>query len=83
MTRSPGGFCRWGSFLPAHSFALSFLRKRTSELLITVLLAHKFCRRTIFRRDASGSSIFDRASATSPSWAESPPFVISSRGIEY
>ena len=46
MTRSPGGFCRWGSFLPAHSFALSFLRKRTSELLITVSLAHKFCRRT-------------------------------------
>ena len=32
MTRSPGGFCRRGLFLPVHSFVLPFLRKRTSEL---------------------------------------------------
>ena len=44
MTRSPGGFCRWGSFPPSHSFALvPSSEKRTSELPITVLLAHKFC----------------------------------------
>ena len=44
MTRSPGGFCCRGLFLPVHSFVLPFLRKRTSELPTTLICAHTFCR---------------------------------------
>ena len=48
MTRRPWRLLPPGLlFHSSHSFALSCLRKRTSELPITVLLAHKFCRRTI------------------------------------